>query len=90
MIFADAGFLVGACCINDVTVDVFGVAAADAKGGFTVFGMPHIYASVVLTTFRFGFVGSHICALSSGDIDLLTELPVCGDAADNVGEEDDC
>jgi hypothetical protein len=45
-------------------------------------------ASVVLTTLRSGLLGSHIFALSSDDIGLLTELPVGGD---NVGEEeDDC
>ena len=42
--------------------------------------------SVVLTTLRSGLLGSHIFALSSDDIDLLTELPVGGD---NVGEEEE-
>jgi hypothetical protein len=28
--------------------------------------------------------------LSSGNIGLLRELPIGGDGADNVGEEDDC
>src|SRR5919197_6781530 len=64
---------VNVCCVDDDTVDVCGVAA-DAKGGFTVFGIPHICASVVLTTLRLGLLGSHIFALGSDDIGLLGEL----------------
>jgi hypothetical protein len=55
-----------------------------------LFGIPHMRASVVLTTLRLGLLGSHIFALSSGNIGLLRELPIGGDGADNVGEEDDC
>jgi hypothetical protein len=57
-------------------------AADDNKGGFTVFGMPHMCASVVLTTFRLGLLGSHIFALISGDIIVLGELAVDGDNDD--------
>ena len=92
MIFADVGFVVGACCIDGDgdTADAFGVFADDVFD-FTVRGIPHIRDSVALTTFRLGLVGSHIFALSSGDIDLPIELLVGGDAADNVGEkEEDC
>jgi hypothetical protein len=35
-------------------------------------------------------LGSHIFALTSGDIGLLRELPVGDDDVDNVGEEDGC
>jgi hypothetical protein len=92
VIFADVGFVVGACCIDGDgdTADAFGVFADDVFD-FTVRGIPHIRDSVALTTFRLGLVGSHIFALSSGDTDLLEELPVGGDAADNVGEDEgDC
>jgi len=65
-------FVVVVCCVDgdDDTADVGGVAADDAKGGFTVFGIPHIFDSVVLTTLRVGLLGSHIFALSSDDIGL--------------------
>ena len=76
---------------DDNTADVGGgVADDDTKGGFTVFGIPHIRASVVLTTLRLGLLGSHIFDLSSDEIGLLSELPVGGDDADNVGEDDCC
>ena len=87
---ATAGFVVIVCCVDggdDDTADVWGV---DGNEGFTVLGIPHRRASVVLTTLRSGLLGSHIFALSSDDIGLLTELPV---GEDNVGEEeveDDC
>jgi len=61
-------------CVNGEVI-VFGVAA-DAKDGFTVFEMPQIRASVVLTTLRSGLLGLHIFALSSGDIIVLGELAV--------------
>jgi hypothetical protein len=61
------GFVV-VCCVDDDTADVGGVVADDNKGGFTVFGIPHIFDSVVLTTLRLGLLGSHIFALSSADI----------------------
>ena len=79
--FVVAGFDVGGG--DDDTGDVWRVAAA--KPGFTVLGIPHTRASVVLTTLRSGLFGSHIIALSPGDIDLLTELAVDGY---NVGEDD--
>jgi hypothetical protein len=66
-----------------------GVGAADNKGEFTVFAIPHMRDSVVLTTLRSGLLGSHIFALVSGDIVTLGELAVDGgDDADNVGEDD--
>jgi hypothetical protein len=45
---------------------------------------------VVLTTLRLGLLGSHIFDLSSDEIGLQSELPVDGDDADNVGEDDCC
>jgi hypothetical protein len=65
------------------------VVADDNKGDFTVLEMPHMRASVVLTTLRSGLLRSHIFALISGDI-LLDELVVDSgdDDADNVGEDD--
>ena len=66
-----------------------GVAADNNKGEFTVFAIPHMRDSVVLTTLRSGLLGSHIFALVSGDIVTLGELAVDGgDDADNVGEDD--
>jgi hypothetical protein len=87
--FGAATVVVGDGCIggDDDTADVGGV---DGNEGFTVLGIPHMRDSVVLTTLRSGLLGSHIFALSSDDIGLLTELPV---GEDNVGEEeveDDC
>ena len=85
------GFVV--ICRDDDTADVGGgVADDDTKRGFTVFGIPHIFDSVVLTTLRLGLLGSHSFALSSGDIVVvLSELPVGGDDdADSVGEDDCC
>ena len=84
--FGAATVAVGDGCIGggiDDTADVVGV---DGDEGFTVLGIPHRRDSVVLTTLRSGLLGSHIFALSSDDIGLLTELPVGGD---NVGEEED-
>jgi hypothetical protein len=75
---------------DDDTADVGGVADDDTKGGFTVLAIPHICDSVVLTTLRLGLLGSHIFDLSSDEIGLLSELPVGGDDADNVGEDDCC
>jgi hypothetical protein len=53
-----------------------------------VFGIPHIRASVVLTIFKPGLLGSHIFALISCDIVVLRGLPVA--ARDNGVGEDDC
>jgi hypothetical protein len=70
--------------VDDDTADVGGVAAGNE--GFTVFGIPHICDSVVLTTSRLGLLGSHIFALSSGDIVVvLGEL-----AVDRGVAADDC
>jgi hypothetical protein len=82
------GFVAAVFCVggddDDDTVDVGSVVADDGKDGFTVLEIPHIRASVVLTTLRSGLLGSHIFALSSDDIDLLTL------GEDNVGEDDFC
>jgi hypothetical protein len=47
---------------------------------FIVFGIPHIFDSVVLTNLSFGLLGSHISDFSSGETVLLV-----GDG--EVGEE---
>jgi hypothetical protein len=74
------------CCggDDDVVADMGGIAD-DSKSGFTVFGIPQMCASVVLTTLRPGLLGSHILALISGDIVVLGELvaAVDGDTADD-------
>ena len=63
------------CCYFVVVVCFGGGVAADTKGGFTVLAIPHIRASVVLTTLRLGLLGSHIFDLSSADIvGVLSEL----------------
>ena len=81
--------LLGNCANGDEIVVRVGVAAADNKGGFTVFAIPHMRDSVVLIILRSGLLGSHIFALISGDIVVLGELEVNdGDGADNVGEDD--
>ena len=81
--------LLGNCANGDEIVVRVGVAAADNKGGFTVFAIPHMPDSVVLIILRSGLLGSHIFALISGDIVVLGELEVDdGDDADNVGEDD--
>jgi hypothetical protein len=85
------GFVVVVCCggdDDDITADVGGGIAADNEGGFTVFGIPQIVDSVVLTTLRLGLLGSHIFALISDEIVvLLSELlsPAAGD-----DDDDDC
>src|SRR5919197_9833 len=78
------------CGGGDDTADVGGGAADDDnKGGFTVFVIPHIRDSVVLTTLRLGLLGLHIFALISGDIFVvvLTELLLLLPAT--VGRVDD-
>jgi hypothetical protein len=85
------GFVVVVCCggdDDDITADVGGGIAADNEGGFTVFGIPQIFDSVVLTTLRLGLLGSHIFALSSDEIVLLTEL--LSPAAGDDDEDDNC
>ena len=44
---------------GDEVVVRAGVSAADNKGGFTVFAIPHMCDSVVLITLRSGLLGSH-------------------------------
>jgi hypothetical protein len=51
---------------------------------FTVFGILHMRASVVLTTFRLGLLGLHSSALSLADIVVV----VLGKLAD--GDDDNC
>jgi hypothetical protein len=93
---AAIGF-VGVVClgvVDDTAVDedVDG-AADDNVGDFIVFGIPHISDSVVLTALRPGLLGSHIFALSSGDIVAIL-LPSAGSDdwrdAFGVDDEDDC
>ena len=89
------GFVVVVVCCgdddddDDTTADVGGGIAADNEGGFTVFGIPHIFDSVVLTTLRVGLLGSHNFALSSGDIVVLSELLLLA-AGDEDGDDDNC
>ena len=78
-----AGGFVVVCCVEvDDTAEVGGVADSIDGDGFTVFGIPHICDSVVLTTLRLGLLGSHILAFSSSDIvvvvlsELLLLLPM--------------
>jgi hypothetical protein len=86
--------LLGNCAIGAAVGDeavLLGDAAGSNKGGFIVFAIPHMRDSVVLTTLRSGLLGSHIFALSPGDIVVLGELVVGGGAdAPNVGDDDDC
>ena len=77
--------LLGNCANGDEIVVRVGVAAADNKGGFTVFAIPHMRDSVVLIILRSGLLGSHIFALSSDDIGLIRELlPLGGDAGEET------
>jgi hypothetical protein len=86
------GFVVVVCCgggdDDDDTADVGGGVAADNEGDFTVFGIPQIFDSVVLTTLRLGLLGSHIFDLSSDEIALLSEL--LSPAAGDDDEDDNC
>jgi hypothetical protein len=86
------GFVVVVVCCggddDDTTADVGGGIAADNEGGFTVFGIPQIVDSVVLTTLRLGLLGSHIFALISDEIALLSEL--LSPAAGDDDEDDNC
>jgi hypothetical protein len=87
------GFVVVVCCgggggDDDDTADVGGGVAADNEGDFTVFGIPQIVDSVVLTTLRLGLLGSHIFALISDEIALLSEL--LSPAAGDDDEDDNC
>jgi hypothetical protein len=77
-------------CNDDDTADVGGGVADDNNiGGFTVFGMPHIFDSVVLTTLRLGLLGLHIFALSSADIAVvLSELLPLPAAAAGLVDDD--
>ena len=88
-------FVVVVCCADgddddDDTADVDGIAADDAKGGFTVFAIPHMRDSVVLITLRSGLLGSHIFALSSDDIELLSELLPLAPSGGSDDDSDCC
>jgi hypothetical protein len=78
----------GATDGDDELVVFGGGAGDDASAGSTVLGIPHMRASVVLTTLRLGLPGLHIFALISGDIALLGELAV--DSGNIVGGEEIC
>ena len=81
---ADSFVVVG----DDIpVVDVGGIAAAVVVLLFTVFGIPHMRASVVLTTLRLGLPGAHIIALTCDEIVVLRDT-VGGD--NGVGEDDGC
>jgi hypothetical protein len=82
---AGVGFVV---VVVEDTADVGGVAV-DNEGGFSVFGMPHIFDSVVLTTLRLGLLGSHIFALSSADIVVVLSEPLLP-AADDDADDNNC
>jgi hypothetical protein len=92
---AAVGFVVVVCCgvVDDTAVDedVDG-AGDDNSGDFIVFGIPHISDSVVLTALRLGLLGSHIFALSCGDIVAILSPPSGDDWRDAIGvdDEDDC
>ena len=72
---------------DTAVVDVNGIAAAVVVLVFTVFGIPHMWASVVLTTLRLGLPGVHIIAFTCGDIVVLRDT--VGDDND-VAEDEGC
>ena len=77
----------GATDGGDEVVGFGGGATDDASDGPTVLGIPHMRASVVLTTLRLGLPGLHIFALISGDIVVLLGELVVDDGGDIVGED---
>lgn len=83
------GFVVIVCCGVVAVDDTAVVFAADDVSfdisGFNVFGIPHIFDSVVLTGLSFdsGLLGSHIAAICS--VDNIVLLPL----ADSAGDGDD-
>jgi hypothetical protein len=64
--FGDEGGVIGFSVSVGEGVDVVVVVTF-----FIVFGIPHIFDSVVLTNLSFGLLGSHIFDFSSGEIVLL-------------------
>jgi len=75
-------------CVIDDGFDSVGVVEGDAVvdigvgvviGSFTVFGIPHIRASVVLTTLRLGLLGSHISDFRLSDIVVVRGILLDGD-----------
>ena len=92
---AAIGFVVVVCCgvVDDIAVDEDVEGAGDDNAGdFIVFGIPHISDSVVLTALRLGLLGSHIFALSCGDIIAILLPSGDDDWTDVIGvdDEDDC
>ena len=81
----DVGFVVAVCWgVGDDIDDVDGIAVVVVF--FTVLEIPHIRASVVLTTLRLGLLGSHIFDLSSADIVVvLSELLLPAAGGDDDG-----
>jgi hypothetical protein len=75
--FGDEGGVIG---FGDEGVGEVGVVGVVVVTFFIVFGIPHIFDSVVLTNLSFGLLGSHISDFSSGETVLLV-----GDG--EVGEE---
>jgi hypothetical protein len=86
---AFAVVVVVVCCGVVAVDDTAVVFAADDVSfdisGFNVFGIPHIFDSVVLTGLSFdsGLLGSHIAAICSVDNIVLRPL------ADSAGDGDD-
>jgi hypothetical protein len=63
-----------------VAVDSVGVVdAAVVVGSFTVFGILHMRASVVLTTLRLGLLGSHISDFTFSDTVVVRGILLDGD-----------
>jgi hypothetical protein len=87
--FAVVVVVVVVCCGVVAVDDTAVVFAADDVSfdisGFNVFGIPHIFDSVVLTGLSFdsGLLGSHIAAICSVDNIVLRPL------ADSAGDGDD-
>jgi len=96
------GFVVVVCCgvvaVDDTAV-VFAADVSFDKSGFNVFGIPHIFDSVVLTGLSFdsGLLGSHIAAICSVDNIVLLSADAAGDDgwvvdadSDDDGEDECC
>ena len=74
----DSGVLDG----DDVVV-VVDTGVAVVVESFTVFGILHMCASVVLTTFRLGLLGSHISDFIFSDNVVVRGILLDGDDDDN-------
>jgi len=71
--FGDEGGVIG---FGDEGVGVVGVVVVTF---FIVFGIPHIFDSVVLTNLSFGLLGSHIFDFSAGETVVLVGDGEVGD-----------